>query len=226
MCLSSVSLGLAACECLCVCPCACLSLICSLRKALRLGGGVEQGGVSVGQRGGADALQSIMLVAPRAFGHRAGAEHEGLSGPSWTAPRPKGSSEDRTPPGPRGPMQRMGWGGPGEAQGGRALRPPRPSPNLQASTHIPSRLLWVPEAFRTRVLAKGGSVWGPGGFGQPPGCPPWLPGVWWPVLRRIYSACQGRSAPGSPNQQAGQSEIETQRRAFRVPGSSRLCLQA
>ena len=46
---------------------------------------------------------------------------------------------------------------------------------------------------------------------------------------RSCGACrahsQGRSAPGSPDQQAGQSEMETYCRNFRAPGGSRLPLQ-
>ena len=36
---------------------------------------------------------------------------------------------------------------------------------------------------------------------------------------------KGRSVPSSPEQQTGQSKMEMQHRAFRVPGGSCLCLQ-
>ena len=81
--------------------------------------------------------------------------------------------------------------GPGEAQAGRARRPLGPSSNPSGPTRMPSHLLWVPEAFQAQVPAKGGSVQGQGGFGQPPGCRPWLAGVRWRVLWCMYRLRSG-----------------------------------
>lgn len=115
--------------------------------------------------------------------------------------------------------------GSGGAQAGRARRPPRPSSNPPAPARMPGHLLWVPEDFQAQVPARGGSVQGQGGFGQLPGCRPWLAESGGRSCGACTDCGQGRSAPGSPHQQAGQSEMEMHHKAFRVPGGSRLYLQ-
>ena len=127
----------------------------------------------------------------------------------------------------------MGWwgaeppggGGPGEAQGGRARRPPRPSPKPLAATSTPSLPLCVPEAPRARVLARVEVYRGGAASADRRAAGP----VWMESIRGLGGACAargpGRSAPGSPDWQAGQSEREAQRWGLRAPGGSRLYLQ-
>ena len=116
---------------------------------------------------------------------------------------------------------------PGEAQAGRVQRPLGPSSNPPATACMPSHLLWVPEAFQAQVPARGGSVQGQGGFGQPPGCRPWLAGVWcgnvkWcsycgkslvapQKIKYRITLRPGNSTPGSilKRQQTGSTQTKT-----------------
>ena len=167
----------------------------------------------------------------------------GTPGPGCAASRPAGGSEDRRPWTAGGHQDRHLWGHvglsskwdggaelprggrPGEAQDERAQRPPRTSPNIQATARLPGHLFWVPETFWSGcwpgVMVCGGRAASAGHRSVGPG---------WPESDgRSCSACtvrgQGRSALGSPDQQAGQSKMDMQHRAFRAPGGSCLNLQ-
>ena len=95
-------------------------------------------------------------------------------------------------------------------------QPPHACPATCCGSQKPSRPRCLPgvAVCRGRVALASRRAAGPG---------------WLESGGRSCGACtdhgQGRSVPGSPHQQAGQSEMETQHKAFRVPGGSRLYLQ-
>ena len=196
---------------------------------------------SVGQWGRADAHQSTTLVAPRVLGTRQMLGRMDALDPSWAAPLPTGGSEDqwlqaavgsqeRHLWGHSGPEQRVhGWGveppsrgRPGEAQAGRARRTPGPSPK---PTPISRTHAWLPAlGLRSLLGPSAGQGWwyvGAGRLWLAAGHPGLVPESGGGSCGACRAHSQGRSTPGSPDQQAGQSEMETHRRNFRAPGSSR-----
>ena len=226
----AVSRGVGACECLCVCPCACMSLVRSLRKVLCLEGGVGARGASVGRRGGADELWFTALVAPGGFGHRAGAGQDGRSGPRLGCAQARRRLRGpRAPAGPRGhaalSSEALGGGGgggggrrppsgggPGGSQGGRAPRPPRPSPHraphptpaqpspahARPAAGMPGRLL--------RVQGPGSrKPCGPPGRAGPGGC--------WPGV----AVCGARSGVGRPHGRGASGRGSCSSSAARAP---------
>ena len=113
--------------------------------------------------------------------------------------------------------------GPGEAQGGRAPRPPRPSPHphptprprTHARTHA-RPAAGGPRARPGGCWLGGGGVRGRGGVGRPESGRGWCGSS---TARAPVERC------GWPARPAGQSEREAQRRALRAPGGSRLRLR-
>ena len=160
-------------------------------------------------------------MAPGGLGTRQVPGRMSAQGPSWAAPRHAGGSEDRgplsqTPPGLVALSSERDWGrpaergGPGEAQDGRAPRPPCPSP------HPPGPARTHPRP------AAGGPRSPPGPRARPGGCWPsgggggsvrwkcsgpwrrWQAGVRSRVVRLKYSTCpRGEVQLASPT---GRSE--------------------
>ena len=247
-----MSLRRPAVSCLCVCPCACLSLICSLRKVECLAGFVGARGASVGRRGRAEEYRwTVPPWLPVGLGTGQMMGRMGAQGPGCAAPRPAGGSEahglqgvgggagSQTPPGRVALISDRDGGrpgsqsaaGPGEAQGGRAPRPPSPSahpprPRTQArpACRWGSRKPSGPLDLARPLLAMGWRCWAGGGWR--------CSGVWrhWPPgsghgLFGSSTACAPVERCGRLARPAGQSEREVQHRALRVPRSSRLLLQ-
>ena len=138
-----------------MCLSVCLPVAPLLSQEGPLLGGWRGGKGGLGRaKGGAEALRWVWAPV-----------RVGASGPCWAVPRPAGGSErgprvaagrSHTPPGPRGPEQRTGWGGGRGRQAGeglegprvgghRDLRAPHPSPQ---PPHAGPAGLSVPEALR------------------------------------------------------------------------------